>query len=184
MKKNIFVLNIIYTSIEDTVGLDTYVFNSFKEAVNKYRTEELEWLEGQKHRLGMNDEEIDQWISEHLHQDIHYIEGLYRTYIYDDGDEKVFAIEKHEIDTGVLYALTKESVFTDNQFEIDHSLEMVTTDFEKALKKAYELRDEAKNCMPNCIDAESLKKDTYEFVRVDPENGDRIHLVLKQTRAE
>lgn len=183
MKRNIFTLNIIYTSMEDTVGLDTYVFDTMEKAMSKFETEEEKWLQEQKHRKtriwGITEEEFEEWISKALDINAQHDGGLYKNYIYDDGDEKVFAIEKHEIDTDTLFVLTRESVFTNNQFEVDHSVEMITHDFNKAIDKAYALRDEAKKDMKNCINTEKLQGTNYEFIVTDPECGDRIYLKLE-----
>lgn len=106
MKKNIYTLNVIHASIEDTVCLDTYAFNTIEEAMEKFKTEEKEWIQGFKKREveenGMTEAEFEKWLLDAIDVDMQHAEGLYKSYIYCDGDEKIFAIEKHEIDITVI----------------------------------------------------------------------------------
>lgn len=101
----IYVLTIVQASIEDTVCLDTYVFNNIEEAKAKAEAEEKEWIEMHrtvKHDVwDMTDENFEKWILDSLQDDLSHPEGMYKSYIYDDGEEKVFSIECHDMQINI-----------------------------------------------------------------------------------
>lgn len=97
----IYVLTIIQASHEDTVCLDTYVFNNLQDAKEKLNKEEYYWIE--LHKIikrdiwDMSDTDFNKWLEESLIDDLDNQNGIYKSYVYDDGEEKVFSIESFDI---------------------------------------------------------------------------------------
>lgn len=141
----IFAVNKIWADMTEACEHNTKLFIDLGKAREYILEQEKNWIELRKKNMiedGMSEEEFEDWITESLNEDIDNNDGIYKHYIYGDGEEKIFELMGEDIEAGV-FVVKEDYRYMNNQCEIGSNIHLITTDFEKAYDKAIEVRDKA-----------------------------------------
>lgn len=143
-----YAVNIIWTDIQEMAEHSTRVFLDLDKARKFCLDSEKDWLNNKQDYLigdspDVTDEQIEEWRIDSLQEDIDSNEGIYKHYVYGEGEEKIFELTSDEVDDIGVFVVKEDYRYMNNQCEIGSNIHLITTDFEKAYDKAIEIRNKA-----------------------------------------
>ena len=141
-----FIVDITVAGMLDPVEHYTKVFDNINDAREYIEEAEREWLNDEfqtmRNYLGYNEDNLNDWIQNSLCDDIDNYDYIYKHYVYDGGQEKIFEMSEQTVEEFSTYIVIEDYRFMNDIFETDRVIHMITTNFQKALARALELKQE------------------------------------------
>lgn len=144
----VFIVDIAMANMLNTATHHNKTFYNIEEAREYIEEAEREWLNDEfktmRDYLGYNEDDINNWLENSLCDDIDNYDYIYKHYVYDYGEERIFEMREESIEDFPVFAVIEDYLFMNDIYEKDRIIHMITTNFQKALSRALELKQERK----------------------------------------
>nr|DAV25203.1 MAG TPA: hypothetical protein [Caudoviricetes sp.] len=186
-----YAVNIIWTDLEEAAEHYTNIFLDLNEARKFCLDSEKEWVYNKQDCLiddspDVTDEQIEEWKTRSLEEDIDNDDAIYKHYIYGDGQEKIFELTSNEVENIGVFVVKEDYRYMNNQCEIGSNIHLITTDFKKAYDKAIEVRNKAQKefGQSNYKDEEKLNSNEKIYSYSLQDDYDLIEITIERYEVE